>query len=129
MAALASAGPATKARNSRPSPCLRVMKLPFCAGEFLSSPTAATLRVNTTSESTKTLRNFIELLQQRIVEFPSLFASAPAQQLSKSKAIGPTTSNRCARCTENLLILAAQCISFALGVFRYYCTVTMTVVV
>src|SRR5213075_778396 len=48
--------------NSRPSPCLRVMKLPFCAGEFLPSPTAATLRVNATSESTKTLRNFIELL-------------------------------------------------------------------
>src|SRR6266446_515245 len=97
MAALAPAGPATKARNSRPSPCLRAMKLPFCAGEFLSSSTAATLRVNTTSESTKTLRNFIELLQQWIVEFPSFFASAPAQQLSKSTATGPMTSNRCTR--------------------------------
>src|SRR5204863_7489809 len=64
-----------------------------------------------------------------IVEFPSFFASAPAQQLSKSTAIGPTTSNRCTRCTDNLLMLAAQYISFALGGFPYYCTVTMTVVV
>src|SRR5207249_4395109 len=63
-AALASEGPVTKARNSDPSPCLIVTKAPFSATGPSSSPTAATLRVNTTSESTKTLRNFIELLQQ-----------------------------------------------------------------
>src|SRR6266480_4409366 len=63
-------------------------------------------RVNTTSESTKTLRNFIELLRW-IVEFPSFFANAPAQQLSKTTAIGPTpaTAAHAARKTCSYLQL------------------------
>src|SRR6266704_1510802 len=71
MAALASAGPATKARNSRPSPCLRVTKLPFSAKD-LSSSAALTLKTNIESESTKRLKNFIEFPPRSICRLLNL---------------------------------------------------------
>ena len=47
----ASAGPATKARNSLPSLCLRVTKLPISTEELLSSPIARDAKVNNNSNA------------------------------------------------------------------------------
>jgi len=79
--------------------------------------------------STKTLRNFIELLQQWVVESPSFFASAAGTTI-KQEHSHRSDDQQPLRTLHGKPTHTCGSIHFiCFWVFPYYCTVTMTVVV